>query len=104
MAANTNLNIADAIVHAVPSGTTLYKIYAVPDPRTPKVLEYLGYLQTTSAFRASAFGDLTLFFKHTFEEEDLATHKDWAEWFGDENYNRWETEGRAIYEPYLPAY
>jgi len=104
MSGNTNLNIADAIVHAVPSGTTLYKIYAVPDPRTPSVLEYLGDLQTTSPFRASAFGDLTLFFKHTFEEEDLTLHKDWADWFGDDNYNRWETEGRAIYEPYLPAF
>jgi hypothetical protein len=104
MAGNTNLNIADALVHGVPVGSILYKIYAVPDPRTPSALEYLGYIQTTSGFRASAFGDLTLFFKHTFEEEDLAWHSDWADWFGDSDYNRWETEGRAIYEPYLPAF
>jgi len=104
MANNKDLNIADAIVHAVPSGTVLYKIYAVPDPKTPTVLEYLGTLQTTSPFRTSAFGDLTLFFKHTFEEEDLSLHPEWNNWFGDENYNRWDTEGQAIYTPYLPPF
>jgi len=104
MAGNTNLNVADAIVHAIPSGTILYKIYAVADPRYPSQLEYLGYIQTQSGFRTSIFGDLTLFFKHTFEEEDLAFNKDWSDWFGDTDYNRWETEGREIYEPYLPAF
>jgi hypothetical protein len=104
MSSNKDLNIADSLVHGVPSGTILYKIYAVPDPSTPSTLEYLGYIQTTSGFRATAFGDLTLFFRHTFEEEDLNQRPAWASYFGDPNYNRWETEGRAIYEPYLPAF
>jgi len=104
MSSNTNLNIADSLVHGVPAGSILYKIYAVPDPSTPNVLEYLGYVQTTSSFRASAFGDLTLFYKHTFEEEDLNVRPAWATYFGDPNFKRWETEGRAIYENYLPAF
>jgi len=101
---NTNPKVADVIVSKVASGTILYKLYAIPDPRTPTVAEYLGYLQTTSGFRTSAFADTTLFFKHTFVEEDLNLHKDWADWFGDEDYNRWETEGQAIYGPNLPPF
>jgi len=104
MSSNTKFDIADALVHGVPQGSILYKIYAVPDPSTPSVLEYLGYIQTTSTFHASAFADLTLFFKHTFEEEDLNLRPQWAAYFGDKSAKRWETEGRAIYEPYLPAF
>jgi len=104
LAGSTSLNIVDTLVHGVPAGSTLYKIYAVPDPSTPQTLELLGSVQTTSGFRASAFGDLTLFFKHTFEEEDLNLRSSWANYFGDENYNRWETEGQKIYSPYLPAF
>jgi len=107
LSGNTNINIADSLVHAIPSGSVLYKIFAVADPanfQNDHSLEYLGYLQTTSGFRASAFGDLTLFFKHTFEEEDLNQRADWNSYFGDSSAKRWETEGRAIYEPYLPAW
>jgi hypothetical protein len=104
MSTNTNTDIAGALVRGVPQGTILYKIYAVPDPWSPNQLEELGYIQTTSPFRASAFGDLTVFFKHTFEEEDLTIRTDWADYFGDSTAQRWQTEGRAIYEPFLPAF
>jgi len=104
MSTNKNLNIADVLVHGVPSGSILYKIYAVPDPWSPNALEYLGYVQTTSSFRASAFGDLTVFYKHTFIEEDFAMRPDWSDYFGDKSQKRWETEGRGIYEPFLPAF
>jgi hypothetical protein len=102
MSSNTNVNIADALVRGVPNGSILYKIYAVPDPNTPSVLEYLGYIQTTSPFHASAFGDLTLFFKHTFIEEDFKYHPEWQDFLSVTAHL--QSEGRAVYEPYLPAF
>jgi hypothetical protein len=104
MSGNTNLNIADSLVRGVPQGSILYKIFAVADPWSPNQLEELGYIQTTSPFRASAFADLTVFYKHTFLEDDLALRDDWADYFGDSTAKRWETEGRAIYEPFLPPF
>jgi len=104
LSTNKNLNIADSLVHGVPQGTILYKIYAVADPWSSNTLEYLGYVQTTSPFRASVFGDLTLFFKHTFIEEDFALRPDWSSYFGDSSQKRWQTEGRGIYENSLPPF
>jgi hypothetical protein len=104
MSGNKDTDIAGVLSRTIPQGSILYKIYAVPDPWSPNQLEYLGYIETTSAFRASAFGDLTVFFKHTFEEEDLAIRDDWADYFGDSDAKLWETEGRAIYEPFLPPF
>jgi hypothetical protein len=101
---NTNTDIPRVFIEKVPQGSVLYKIFGVKEISQPSQVEYLGYMQTTSAFRASEFGDLTVFYKHTFLEEDMNLRPDWQEYFDDPAYKRDQTEGREIYEKYLPAW
>jgi hypothetical protein len=103
-AGNTNTDIPRQFINLVPQGSVLYKIFGVADPSIPSGVEYLGYLQTTSPFRASEFGDHTVFYKHTFMEEDFALRPQWQAYFDEPGKKRADTEGRAIYEPYLPAW
>jgi len=105
MASNTNNDMARALsTGGYVNGTeVVYKVWAVTEPRvTP--LQYLGYLQLKTPFRASKYADETLFIKHTFIEEDFAYRPDWEIYYGDANAKRWETEGAAYYQNSLPPW
>jgi len=62
-------------LRAIPAGTVLYTIYGVENPH--ETAEVIGYLQTSSAFTTSMWGDKDLFFEHTRMEDDLILHPAW---------------------------
>jgi len=103
MSGNTDANIGEALTTTLDGTEVIYKIYAVPEPGATE-LQYLGYIELETPFATSAYADLTLFFKHTFIEEDFALRPDWQTWFSDPDAKHWETEGRAVYEGYLPPF
>lgn len=103
MASNTNPNIGSVLSNILAGNEVLYKVFAIDQPES-LIPIYLGYIRLESAFHQSKFADHTLFFKHTFIEEDFILKPEWKTWFGDSSLKRWETMGRAIYEPYMPAW
>jgi hypothetical protein len=103
MRSNRNTDIPVAVSNALNGSECVYKIFAVREPRvTP--LQYLGYMKLESIAHPTKFGDNELFFKHTFINEDLAYRPEWDEWFSDEDYNRWESEGTPYYASSLPPW
>lgn len=89
-------------------GKTLYEVYAAKDPN-PESLEHLGSLVLDSSFTSSTFGDTQLFFRHTFQADEMKVMqaadpnraKKWAEYVdGESNYKK---EGANIYWPLLPV-
>lgn len=60
----------------IPSGTLLYKVYALSQPNTEKV--HIGDLVMTSEFTSSYFGDRYLFFKHQDVRDDIKLRPEWA--------------------------
>ena len=89
-------------------GKTLYEVYAAKDPN-PESLEHLGSLVLDSSFTSSTFGDTQLFFRHTFQADEMKVMqaadsnraKKWAEYVDSEsNYKK---EGANIYWPLLPV-
>ena len=54
---------------AVPSGTTLWSIWAKAGPNSED--KQIGTLKTTSAMTKSKFGDEQLFFRHAYELPDI---------------------------------
>ena len=63
-------------LQSIPSGTTLFDVYAVDQPDADAVL--IGRLTTKSEFVTSYFGDTSLFFQHNYFEDDIALHPNWA--------------------------
>jgi hypothetical protein len=68
-------------LNQIPVGTILYSIYALENPWDSA--ELIGYLQTTSFFTTSMWGDKNMFFEHTRMEEDLLLHPDWKPYLPD---------------------
>jgi len=104
----------------VPSGSTLYKVWAVHDPwmtypaGSPD-LHFLGTLVLDSPFTPSNFGDHELFFRHTFFRAEWILLKaldpqraaDWATWTDpdtEEGAAHQAVEGHSLYEPFLPPF
>jgi len=79
----------------------LYKMFAVPEANSTS-LQYLGYIQLTSRMHPSAYGDQTLFFQHTWVENDFKIRKDWQNWISKDK--RIETEGVLRYTNDLPRW
>jgi len=103
MAGNTDLDVGHVLTQILNGHEVLYKVFAIDNPWSTTAT-YLGYLQLTSSFRESKFADLTLFYKHTFIEDDLAFRPDWEKYYSDPKYNRWEKEGLRTYGKYIPAW
>ena len=59
----------------IPVGTVLYSIFAVENPG--ELPELIGYLQTTSFFTTSMWGDKNMFLEHTRMEQDLVLYPQW---------------------------
>jgi hypothetical protein len=63
------------IVSKIPTGTTVYEVYAI---ERPDCLENLiGEIVIRSPFTTSKFADLSMFFKHARNDFDFAIHEDW---------------------------
>jgi hypothetical protein len=60
---------------ALPVGTALYDIWALPNPWDSA--ELIGSIQTTSTFTTSKWGDKNLFLEHTRMETDVLLHPEW---------------------------
>jgi len=103
MSNNQDPNIGAVLSNILNGNEVLYKVFAVDQPENVVPI-YIGYLRLESPFYQSKFSDHTLFFKHTFIEQDFERKPEWNTWFGDKAYKRWETMGRKIYEPYLPPW
>jgi len=63
-------------LRAVPSGTTIYEVYAVEEPNAPQVK--IGEIRTTSQMVSSHWGDESLYFRHNFMDTDLAENPNWV--------------------------
>jgi len=96
MDGNKDLDVGYVLTKLVAGNEILYKIWAPSGPLDTNPT-YIGYIQLQSTFLESEFSDLTLFFKHTFIEDDFALRKDWETTFRDPKAKRWETEGYARY-------
>jgi len=103
MANNRDINVGHALTFAAAGNEVLYKIYAA-DNYDSAALTYLGNLQLTSQFKESEFADLTLFFKHTFIEEDFKLRPDWEKYFSNSQTKPAEKEGQSRWGPKLPPW
>ncbi|KAJ3186086.1 hypothetical protein HDU85_001004 [Gaertneriomyces sp. JEL0708] len=86
--ATAGANFASAF-SVIPSGTTLYHVYAIPEPvqpynpatvYNPQALPgaaHIADVVTTSEFLSSVYGDAKLHFKHTSFDDDLTLRPDW---------------------------
>jgi len=63
---------------AVPSGTTIYEVYAVDQPNAPE--KKIGEIRTTSQMVSSYWGDASLFFRHNYMDIDLQENPGWVDW------------------------
>jgi len=103
MASNSNPIIGSVLSDMLAGNEVLYKVFAIDQPES-LIPIYIGYLRLESVFHQSKFSDHTLFFKHTFIEEDFILKPEWKTWFGDSSMKRWETMGSSIYESYMPPW
>jgi len=103
MDGNKNLDVGHVLSQITTGNEVLYKIFAIDNPWSTAA-NYLGYVQLTSTFKESKFADLTLFFKHTFIEDDFKLRSDWESYISDPAAKRWETDGRGTYGKYLPPW
>eukprot|EP00008_Paramoeba_atlantica_P010210 CAMPEP_0201489676 /NCGR_PEP_ID=MMETSP0151_2-20130828/23286_1 /ASSEMBLY_ACC=CAM_ASM_000257 /TAXON_ID=200890 /ORGANISM="Paramoeba atlantica, Strain 621/1 / CCAP 1560/9" /LENGTH=265 /DNA_ID=CAMNT_0047875353 /DNA_START=258 /DNA_END=1058 /DNA_ORIENTATION=+ len=62
-------------LEAIPAGTPLYTVYGLENPWDPA--EFLGTIETTTAFTTSKWGDKDMFIQHTRMEEDVEFHPEW---------------------------
>jgi hypothetical protein len=62
-------------LRTIPSGSTLYDIYAKADYDAPPTL--IGSMVTTSEIESSSFADGKLFLKHQIMEEDFLLRPEW---------------------------
>lgn len=68
-------------IRAVGKGSTLYDIYASPDPHSvvnPEKLQRIGRVVSTSAMKTSPHDD-GIFFRHQKKDEDFALRPQWKE-------------------------
>jgi len=100
MSSNTNLDVTHVLTSMANGNEILYKIWAVANPSDTSAT-YIGYIQLQTPFVESEFSDLTLFFKHTFIEDDFAIRQDWQTYFSDPTAKRWETDGQKTFKRYL---
>eukprot|EP00455_Lapot_gusevi_P047068 TRINITY_DN6303_c0_g1_i1.p1 TRINITY_DN6303_c0_g1~~TRINITY_DN6303_c0_g1_i1.p1 ORF type:complete len:335 (-),score=57.50 TRINITY_DN6303_c0_g1_i1:114-1118(-) len=96
-------DILPALTRHLHPPQVLYKVYAASDMQSVS-LEYLGYIQLSSVFVLSRFGDEQLFFRHPFMSEDYTIRADWEKDYADWGDRRWETEGIARYASMLPPF
>eukprot|EP00928_Gymnodinium_smaydae_P062252 TRINITY_DN4615_c0_g1_i1.p1 TRINITY_DN4615_c0_g1~~TRINITY_DN4615_c0_g1_i1.p1 ORF type:complete len:418 (-),score=33.55 TRINITY_DN4615_c0_g1_i1:102-1355(-) len=64
-------------LQSIPSGTVLYKVYALDSPATSRET-LIGELKTTSACVTSTFGDKGMSFRHQRMEDDFKLRPDWV--------------------------
>jgi len=65
-------------LESVPADLTLYDVYAFDKPAAEQGTEKLiGHLTLDSELVATKWGDEDLFFRHGYEDGDLADHADW---------------------------
>jgi len=104
MSGNKNIDIPSVLVDLINGTEVVYKVFAVPEPFWTGSLQYIGYMQLVSGFHKSKFSDMSLFFKHTFIEDDFSYRTDWPIAFGDKTKKQWEIEGQQVYGPMLPPW
>lgn len=82
----------------------LSKVYAIASPAWPPTLTHIGNIFLTSEFRASAYADDGVFFRHIFIQHDWALKPAWKTAFEDPARKRWLDEGYDLYAKYLPPF
>jgi hypothetical protein len=64
-------------ISRIPRGTRLYDVYAIDSP-TSTSEKLIGFIQITTQFYTSRWGDEFMNFQHGFAANDLMGHKDWG--------------------------
>ena len=73
-------NVNDQLM-TIPSGTTLYKVYAMDAPAELGGSEtYIADLVLTSALTTSKWGDEHLFFRHQVMDDDISLRPEWEQY------------------------
>jgi hypothetical protein len=67
------------LMAAIPVGTELFHAvaFASPDAEKAKQGVVIGHVSSASKFQKSSYGDLRLFFKHTYMENDYKLRPSW---------------------------